>query len=283
MKHISFLSAATALTVFVFSSCTKVDLVEQPGNEALNAVKPGTANCQSVSYAFNNDLTYAPFQKTIDPVTQKVTSIKAGVYVISVSELLDMDVRYQNTNAYFLAKGSTTDTIMKASFDRKGRLLSIVGGNAPNENYLSTYFTYNKSGRLSQMKIDFNGGQLERQFYYDANGNCILRQEMESGGGYVAYTYNNAAKAANQAYFHEPVGFSENTFMLAKYMEWLPSLKPTNLLTRTVVIWDEGYQAMDATLSNHQLDAKGNLVSFVIDGVTNNISWNCGSSSTIKF
>ncbi len=280
MKQFTFLSAAAALT-FAISSCTKVDLVEQPVENELNALKLSKANCQSLSFIVNNDADYAPFQKTINPLTGKVSSIKAGVYVISVSEILDMDVIYKNNNTYFLAKGSSTDTIMKANFDKKGNLLSIVGGNAPNGNYLNTYFSY-KSGRVSQMKIDFNGGQLVRNFFYDGNGNCILIKEMEAGGGSISYSYNNARKAGNQAYFHEPVGFSHNTFMLAKYMEWLPSLKPSNLMTKTVVVWDEGYQAMDATLTDHQLDAKGNLISYKLDGINHVTNWNCGSSGIIQ-
>lgn len=278
MKQITFLSAATALALTIFSSCTKVDLVEQPLENELNKLKPGKSNCQSLSFVINNDWDYAPFQKTIDPVTQKISSIKAGVYTIVVQELLDMDIRYNNHNAYFLAKGSTTDTIMKANFDKQGNLLSIVGGNKPNDNYLPTYFSY-KSGRVSQMKIDFMGGQLVRKFYYDANGNCIMRKEME-GAGYVAYTYNSARKAANQAYFHEPVGFSENTFLLAKYMEWLPSLKPVNLMTRTVVYWDD-YQAMNETISDHQLDAKGNLISYKVNDIIHSTNWSCGSSPVV--
>ena len=280
MKQITFLSAATALALTIFSSCTKVDLVEQPAENELNKIKPAKSNCQSLSFVINNDWDYAPFQKTIDPLTHKISAIKAGVYTIVVQELLDMDVRYKNNNAYLLAKGSTTDTIMKASFDKSGKLLSIVGGNKPNENYLPTYFSYNKSGRVSEMKIGFMGSQLVRKFYYDGNGNCIMRKEME-GSGYVAYTYNPAGKAAGQAYFHEPVGFSENTFVLAKYMEWLPSLKPVNIMTKTVVFWDD-YQAMDATLTDHQLDAKGNLLSYKVSGITHSTTWNCGSSP-IKF
>jgi hypothetical protein len=290
MKQISLLSVAAAVVLCVFSSCTKVNMIDEQQENELSAKRKSTSNCQSLNYVIGTDTEMAPFQKTIDPLTGKVSSIRAGAYTINVAEVFNFDVKYSGQYAYFLSQGSITDTVLKAHFDKKGVLLSLTPGNAPNENYLPVTFEY-KGGKLSKMKIAFNGSNLVSDFSYDRNGNLKRIQEQPFNGepmGYVEYQYHPSMKASNQVYFHEPVGFSRNSFIIAKYMNWLPSTTPTNLLTRTIVNWGD-YEAQNVYIKNHQLDGKGNLVKYEVAGSAggesyeqHNITWSCPSTGALN-
>ncbi|MGZ5246039.1 MAG: hypothetical protein ACXWV5_03110 [Flavitalea sp.] len=291
MKKINLLSVAAAVVLFVFSSCTKVNMNDEQQENELSAKRNSTSNCQSLNYVIGTDTEMAPFQKTIDPFTGKVSAIRAGAYTIMVAEIFNFDVRYKDQYAYFLSQGSTTDTILKAHFDKKGNLLSLIPGNAPNENYLPIRFEY-KNGKVSRMRISFNGSDLVSDFTYDRNGNVTRIQEQPIGGqamGYVEYAYHPTMKASNQVYLHEPVGFSRNSFIMAKYMGWLPSLIPSNLLTRTIVNWEGEYEAQNVYLKNHQVDSKGNLISYEVAssaaGETyekHNITWSCPVNGSLN-
>lgn len=291
MKQISLLSVAAAVVLCVFSSCTKVNMIDEQQENELSAKRNSTSNCQSLNYVIGTDTDLAPFQKTIDPLTGKVSAIRAGAYTIKVAEVFNFDVRYKDQYAYFLSQGSTTDTVLKAHFDRKGNLLSLTPGNAPNENYLPVSFEY-RNGKVSRMKISFNGSYLVSDFSYDRNGNVTRIQDQPFGGqamGYVEYAYHPTMKASNQVYFHEPVGFSRNSFIIAKYMNWLPSLTPTNLLTRTIVNWEGDYEAQNVYLKNHQLDGKGNLIRYEVAGSAagesyeqHNITWSCPATGALN-
>lgn len=289
MNKISVYSVALASALVVFSSCSKVEQLNQ--NEDVAALKPivkSVSSCQADTYTTTNlsdaSSNFQTFQKTFDQVTGKVNFIKAGIYSIMVSEYLEMNVHWQTNRVAFTSASNPSDTILIAKFDKKGLLLSIVHGNAPNENYLPTNFQY-KAGRLSTMKVNFNGSQLVSNFTYDRNGNLKRIQELPFNGqdmGYVEYEYNTAVTASNQLYFDEPRGFNRNTFTLAEYMGWLPGLKPVNLRTHSKVVWEGGYQVHDVYYKNHVTDGSGNLTKYEVASSASDesyekheINWTC--------
>lgn len=296
MNKISVYSVALASALVAFSSCSKVEQLNQEEEvAALRPVVNAGANCQAVAYTTTNlsdaSSSYQTFQKTLDPATGKVNYIKAGIYSLMVSEYLEMNLHWQNNRVAFTAASNSADTILIAHFDKKGLLVSITQGNAPNENYLPTNFQY-KNGKLSAMRINFQGSQLVSNFTYDKNGNCKKIQELPLNGqdmGYVEYEYNTGVKATNQVYFDEPRGFTRNTFSLAEYMGWLPGLNPVNLRTHTKVVWEDGYEAHNVYYKNHVTDGTGKLTKYEVafspsdaSYEKHEINWTCPSTGTIN-
>lgn len=282
-------SLALVSTVLIFS-CTKVQL-ENPEQQTENAAQPAPvqSSCKPLSFVASSlldpDYTYSNFEKTTDPATGLVKTIKVGIYSGGgIGDYATFDVVYKNKTVSLLKSGSASDTALVIKLNNAGFADFASSGNSPDENFLPTRFKY-RNGLVATRKIALGGIELTANFSYDANKNLVLIQEVSQNGeepGRSEYTYDVSRKAGNQAYFDEPRGFSENTYMLLQYMGLLP-LQPVNVRTSSKVYWDSNYLVYDATLRNHQVDAAGKLVSYEsalsTDGETTSrytVNWSCG-------
>ncbi len=295
MKRVSLSCALIAGVLISSSSCTKVNELNPEAELQASRQKPQGVVCQSENYSLSAIADPASstqaFSKTFDPITGQVKTISAGIYSIMISEHLDMNVHWQKNRVAFTSSSSPSDTILIANFDKKGNLVSIVDGNSPNENFLPTTFQYNGT-RLSTMRVQFQGTELVSKFTYDRSGNVTRIQELPSNGttpGYIEYKYNTGATAGNQIYLDEPRGFNRNTFTLAQYMGWLPSLSPVNVRTQSKVVWEDDYEVHNVYYKNHQTDGSGNLIKYEVASDANSdayeqhvIGWKCPTTLVVQ-
>lgn len=270
--------------------CTKVTQVEALNDTVASGAKRNVSICQPISFysesASGPEIQYTTvFKRWINSTSGKPDRVLAGIS--SGGAIVDsilFSLVWEKNRVSFLRDGSPGDTVLVAYIDKNGLPLRIIAGNKPDENFLPTSFQY-RSGKISRMLIAFNGSQLVADFYYDKNGNCIRIQEKGDGTytpGRVEYTYSTSSKASGQIYADEPRGFSWNTYSLAEYSGLLSQNQPVNLRTGTMVVWEDNYVVYDMAIRNHQIDTKGNLISYdVVDPVDNStathhtIGWSC--------
>lgn len=280
---------AFCASVFV-TGCTKVEMVNA---EPETLSKPSASNpipCQALSFISSSimDPSYSVtgFSKSMDAASGQVQLITAGIYSGGgIEDSIALRAVYAKQSIAFVHRDRPADTVLVASLDKKGMVIATRDGNAPDFNFLPTSFSY-RNGKISTMKVALNGTSLSSNFSYDKNGNITLIQNVSQYGetpGRIEYSYDASRKAANQVYFDEPRGFSLNTYTLLEYAGLLPT-RPVNLRTAVKVMWEDDYEAYNASLLNHQVDGSGNLIQYEMknaggDEVVSRyrINWACGS------
>lgn len=285
--------AVSCALVFV-TGCTKVEMVNADPETLSKPAVNNTNPCQALSFTSTsiNDPSYSVtgFSKSMEPGTGQVQSLTAGIYSGgAIEDSIPFRLIYGNQSIAFIRRDRPADTILVANLDKKGLVTSTRDGNAPDFNYLPTSFSY-RNGKISGMKITLNGTQLSSNFTYDKNGNLLLIQNVSQYGetpGRIEYKYDLSRKAANQIYFDEPRGFSLNTYTLLEYAGLLPT-RPSNLRTGVRVMWEDDYEAYNADILNHQVDAAGNLIQYEMKHAGGDeavsrfqINWACGSGGDI--
>ena len=279
--------AGTAFTLF---SCQKVNSIND--EEVANKKKPKDL-CLISSFGYSNP---AISQQTIFTnhydLSGRSMEVEAGMFSGGVVfSNITLSLKWINGGVAFVNANAPQDTILIASFNKKGRVEKIIAGNKQNTNFLPTTFDYDKNG-LRAMYITLAGNTLTSYFNYDQKGNLISIADAPSTSvsipGKVEYTYDPNQKANNQFYFDEPRGFSWNTFSLLQYIGLFPELQPTNLRTSTRVTWGNNYQAYHMDIVNQQLDANGKLISYDIASPGSNttishfnINWSCNLSENL--
>jgi hypothetical protein len=282
---------STLIALFYLSSCTKVQLAEEQ-QESLNgkSVSISKSSCEALNFNAQSltdpDYHYSNFTKTVDGTTGKVTSIEVGIYSGgSISEWIKFNVVYKNKNIALVLADNNSDTAINIKLNSEGFADYTTNGNAPNANFLPTRFKY-KDGKLMRRNISFNGMDLVANYTYDRNGNLVLMQDVSLFGevpGRSEFSYDMSRTAKNQAYFDEPRGFAENSYMLLQYLGLLP-LTPKNVRTGSKVFWEDDYLVSDVKLTDHVIDGAGNLVSYktaspesTVPQSQFTINWSCGS------
>jgi len=283
----------TLMALFYMTSCTKVQMAEEQ-QENLNArsIPVSKSSCEALSFNAQSlsdpDYHYSNFTKTVDPATGKITAIEVGVYSGgSISEWVNFHVVYKNKSISLVYADSKSDTALNIKINNEGFAESVTNGNAPNANFLPTKLKY-KDGKVIRRNISFNGTELVANFTYDRNGNLILMQDVSLFGeipGRSEFSYDLSRTSKNQNYFDEPRGFAENSYMVLQYLGLLP-LTPTNIRTASRVYWEDDYLVSDVKLTDHVVNADGNLVSYksAAPGSTTafsqfTVDWTCGSKT----
>ena len=274
--------AGTAFTLF---SCQKVNSVND--EEIADKRKPKKDFCLISSFGYSNPAIpqQSIFTNHYDPSGRSL-EVEAGMFSGGVVfSNITLSLKWVNGGVAFVNANAQQDTILIASFNKKGRVDKIIAGNKPNGNFLPTSFDYDKNG-LRAMYITLAGNTLTSYFNYDPEGNLISIADAPSTSvsipGKVEYTYDPHQKANDQFYFDEPRGFSWNSFSLLQYIGLFPELQPQNLRTSTKVMWGNNYQAYHMNIVNQQLDANGKLVSYDVASPGSNttishynINWSC--------
>ena len=284
----AMICAGTAFTLF---SCQKVNSVND--EEIADKKKPRKDVCLISSFGYSNS---AIPQQTIFTnhydLSGRSMEIEAGLFSGgSVFSNLKLSVKWVNGGIAFVDASAPQDTILLASFNKRGRIDKIIAGNKPNPNFLPTSFEYDPRG-LRAMYITLAGNTLTSYFNYDHNGNLISIDDAPSASvsvpGKVEYTYDANQKANDQFYFDEPRGFSWNTFSLVQYLGLFPELQPTSLRTSTKVMWGNNYQAYHMNIINQQLDGNGKLISYDVASPGSNatishynINWSCNLTENL--
>ena len=277
------------ISILFLISCTEVQLMAQQ-QVSSNATSKAVLNsaCESMSFYAKSlsdpDYRYSNFTKTIDPTTRKVKTIEAGIYSGGgISKWIKFDVIYHEETISLVLAESSSDTAIHIKMNNDGFADYTIDGNNPDGNFPPTNFKY-KNGKVISRSIQFNGKELVANFNYDQNSNLVLIQEHSSNGelpGRSEYSYDVKRRAKNQAYFDEPRGFAENTYMLLQYMDLLP-LKPVNIRTASKVFWEDNYKVYDVMFSDQMIDGNGNLISYKSQSSLTNleisqfdINWTC--------
>lgn len=287
----NFILTLGVSSAIVLTGCSK-NMEVNNAVEDISGKSKGISSASCLSTSFTTTTTSGEpvntsFEKSIDPVTGMVNRIKTGVHDGgAINETVYFDVRYAENRVIFLKDGSSTDTVLTAYLNNKGAVENVLPGNAPHASFLPTSFTY-KGVKVSGMKISFSGNTTKASFTYDGYGNLIRIQEEAVNGvipGSISYGYNTAITAAGQAYHDDALGFTYNTYSLVHSMNLVPGTMPTNLRTRTTVYWQD-YMAYDAFISDHKIDGRGNLTSYLAGAqdpsgsrLKHSISWNCGGN-----
>jgi hypothetical protein len=274
-------------TAFSLLSCQKANSVRQEIEDKKNKNKD---LCLITSFSYSNSA--VPLQTIFTnqfDFSGRSLEVEAGIF--SGGAIVDnkpFSIVWTSSGLAFLDANAVQDTILIASFNRKGRIEKIFPGNKPSHHFLPTTFQYSNN-RLSSMGITLAGNVLMSYFDYDHKGNIRSITDAPSASvpvpGKVEYKYATNEKANNQFYFDEPRKFSWNSFTLLQYIGLFPELDPSNLRTSTKVDWGNNYIAYNMNINNHQLDQQGKLVSYDIvspgSGSTishYNINWSCNQS-----
>lgn len=284
----AIMCAGTALTLF---SCQKVNSIND--EEITDKRKSKKDFCLISSFGYSN--TAVP-QQTIFTnhydMSGRSMEVEAGLFSGgSVFSNITLSLKWVNGGLAFVNANAPQDTVLLASFNKKGRVDKIILGNKPNPNFLPTTFDYDGNG-LHAMYITLGSNTLTSYFNYDNNGNLISIADAPSASvsipGKVEYGYDPTKKASNQFYFDEPRGFSWNTFSLLQYIGLFPELQPTNLRTSTKVTWGNNYQAYHMNIINQQVDGNGRLVSYDVASPGSsttvshyNINWSCNAAENL--
>ncbi len=290
MKKSLTYGALLAGTAFTLFSCQKVNSIREDLDEKKN--KNDLCLISSFSYSNSSVPSETIFTNHYD-LSGRSLEVEAGVYSGgTIFTHLNFSVRWTANGIFFLDANAPQDTILFATYDRKGRVQGIFPGNRPNYNFLPTTFEYNNN-RVQAMNITLAGNAEASYFDYDQRGNLVSITDAPTTSvpipGKVEHTYATNEKADDQFYFDEPRKFSWNSFSLLQYVGLFPELQPVNLRTSTKVTWGNNYQAYHMDISNHQIDPKGKLVSYDIMSPGSpttishfNINWSCNFSDLVQ-
>jgi len=290
MKRSLCYTTLIAGTVFAMS-CQKMNSVI--GDE-ISDKKKSKDLCLINSFSYSNS--YVPtttiFTNNYD-LTGRALQVDAGLFSGgSVLSSAKLNVTWTTNGIAFIDANAAQDTVLVATFDKKGRVDKITPGNKPNAQFLPTTFTYSKN-RLQSMNITVAGNTETSNFDYDNKGNLISITDLATTSvpipGKVEYGYGTNEKAGDQFYFDEPRKFSWNSFSLLQYIGLFPELQPTNLRTSTKVTWGNNYLVYQMNIGNHQMDNQGKLVSYDVISPGNgqtvshyNINWSCNNSTFVQ-
>jgi len=291
MKRSLCYTILLAGTVFAFS-CQKVNSVI--GDELADKKKTRKDLCliNSFSYSNRNVPTQTLFTNHFD-LNGRTLEIEAGLFSGgSVLSSIDLNAKWTTNGIAFIDASAPQDTILLATFDKKGRIDKIISGNKSNSQFLPTTFTYNK-GVLESMTTTLAGKTETSNFNYDAKGNLTSIEDLPTASvpvpGKVEYQYAANEKASDQFYFDEPRKFSWNSFSLLQYIGLFPELQPVNLRTSTKVTWGNNYLAYQMNIGNHQVDGQGKLVSYDVmspgseQAISHyNINWSCNGGAFVQ-
>jgi hypothetical protein len=283
----------TLLAGTVFSlSCQKMNSAN--GDEVADKKKPKKDLCLINSFSYSNS--YIPTQTIFTnhfDLSGRALEVDAGLFSGgSILSSISLNVTWTTNGIAFFDANDAQDTILVATFDRKGRVDQIIPGNKPNYQFLPTTFTYSKN-QLQSMNVTVAGNIETSNFNYDNKGNLVSITDLPTTSvpvpGKVEYGYATNEKATDQFYFDEPRKFSWNSFSLLQYIGLFPELQPTNLRTSTNVTWGNNYQVYQMNIGNHQLDNLGKLVSYDVISPTSgqtishyNINWSCDNSTFVQ-
>jgi len=278
-------------TVFAFS-CQKVNSVS--GDEVADKKKPKKDLCliNSFSYSNTNIPTQTLFTNHYD-LNGRALQVDAALFSGgSPLSSIALSVTWTTNGIAFIDANASQDTILIATFGKKGRIDKIVAGNKPNSQFLPTTFTYDKN-QLESMTTTLAGKTETSNFKFDNKGNLTSIEDLPTASvpvpGKVEYQYATNEKAGDQFYFDEPRKFSWNSFSLLQYIGFFPELQPNNLRTSTKVTWGNNYVAYYMKIGNHQMDPQGKLVSYDVMSPTSgqtvshyNINWSCNNGTVVQ-
>ena len=271
--------------IFIVTSivaCNRKDFIPESGQPEVLSASGKKKNCDVVSFVFNSSLqTQTIIEKVIDPSSQEVQRIQAGVFSGGAIVPGWFTVYKTNNVLAFMRDGSLSDTILVVSLNSDGLPLQAVEGNSPDFQFLPTFFEY-KNNRLSAINILINGELKKSRFLYEGN-NLVAVHDVNPLGIITAkteYQYHPAIKVKQPFYLDEPRRFSWNTFSLLQYMGMFPETHGENLRTRTTVVWENNYMAYDRGVTNPFFDGEGKLVSYDVTDGSNlvgkySLAWNC--------
>ena len=278
-------------TVFAFS-CQKVNSVNN--DEVADKKKSKKDLCLINSFTYSN--ANVPIQTLFTnhyDLDGRTLQVDAGLFSGgSPLSNISLKVSWTTNGIAFTDANAAQDTILIATFSKKGRIEKIVTGNKANSQFLPTTFTYSKD-QLESMTTTLAGKTETSNFKYDDKGNLTSIEDLPTASvpvpGKVEYQYATNEKAGDQFYFDEPRKFSWNSFSLLQYIGFFPELQPINLRTSTKVTWGNNYVAYYMNIGNHQMDAQGKLVSYDVMSPTSsqaithyNINWSCNSGTFVQ-
>jgi hypothetical protein len=278
-------------TVLAFS-CQKVNSVNDDEAADKKRAKKDLCLISSFSYSNNNIPTQTIFTNHYD-LSGRTLQVEAGLFSGgSIQSNIPLNVKWNGNGIAFINANAPQDTVLIATFNRKGRIDKIVSGNKPNDQFVPITFSYDND-QLTSMNITIAGNAETSNFNYDSKGNLISIADLPTSSvpipGKVEYQYSSNEKGGDQFYFDEPRKFSWNSFSLLQYIGLFPELQPINLRTSTKVTWGNNYQAYYMNIGNHQMDAQGKLVSYDIMSPTSsqavlhyNINWSCNNGAIVQ-
>ena len=284
-KSNPYLSGLLVAGTAMFASCQKDDVLATEKEVIIENASAKSANCVAtafnVRYADGNKMV---FKTQFSPSAAQATRINAGVYHGGViTSNLDLDIKRQGRTLTVYKAGSSTESILVITLNNNRKVISAVAGTVADINFLPTEFTY-ENGSLSSMKMKNGSVETMSRFHY-SNGNIIKVEDVDAAGnisGQVQYEYDLGVKAAKQLYLEETRNFNWNTFTLLQYLGYFPELDPSNLRTRTKVLWANNYVVFDAKLQNHRVE-NGRLVSYEVTfpgssvTIPHEIQWDCAA------
>jgi hypothetical protein len=223
------------------------------------------------------------FRKTYDPsgkiLKEIVFSFTDDLTFSTILEYqLDLMVHQKGRIVFLIKKDSvqkapSADTVARIYLNQKGRPDSCIGTGALDEDAeghpAETEYYFYKDNRLQVVRnflvdggpIPTSGGDT---IHYDKYGN-------PSSFGSNSYQYDYTRTAKQQFYCDDYMG-GDDEFYLLQYLGYFPEVtSPPNIRT-FVTQFDEGARF---SLSNHQFDAQGRLISYAYFGSTPiTITWN---------
>ncbi|HYJ37944.1 MAG TPA: hypothetical protein VEV87_04985 [Chitinophagaceae bacterium] len=285
-KSLPYLALLTSTALSLFS-CQKDNSVQEDLPDKRNKDL-----CLVSSFTYSNSSVPSTtiFTNRYD-LSGRTMQVEAGVFSGgTIFTYITFDVKWTVNSVVFIDASAPQDTVLVATFDR-GRIEKILPGNKVNENFLPTSFVYS-GNRVQSMSITLAGKTEVSNFDYDTKGNIISISDLPTTSvpnpGKVEYKYAINEKAYEQFYFDEPRKFSWNSFSLLQYVGLFPELQPVNLRTSTKVNWGNNYIAYNMDIANHQIDQKGNLVSYDIMSPESsntvshyNINWTCNNPDVV--
>jgi hypothetical protein len=173
------------------------------------------------------------------------------------------------------------DTI-EVNFNSYGYATTVYTISASRVRTLQLTLTYNTSNPALIRLTKMNNVPVIN----DVKGNIISIKPTPNYG--VAYTYNLNSGAGKRHFYSPAIDPVVGNFILSDYfallelMQWIPMPRNTRTSVETFP-FVTGDDSRVVNLTNHQFDASGNLVRFIIDdgGIINdpylveNIGWHC--------
>lgn len=215
------------------------------------------------------------------------------------SYLLSFDVTYMDRQMILYETGHE-DTTAIIHFGANGRpdfavaLPWILGLGEPSPYYSGNYwqerqefrFQY-QGGRLSEVQTRWlsTGSQVYEWFpyvklLYDKGYKNVIEVQhfgimsLSYQSTFLSYDYSR--KATGQMYGDFYYGDYASLFVAFKYLNLFPELQSQNLLTYAKTGSEGSYPGLlEHFYSGHVLDGGGRLVSYMVNGETWNLNWNC--------
>jgi len=285
MKANSYAPGLLIGTAVILFSCKKVD-VRQDGYPSEKQVGK-KSSCFVTSLESSNAFTSQTVFKTTFNANGNAFRIEAGTYSGGViNSTVVLNVVYSDNSISFVNAAASSDTLLVATLNSRGKVQYIKQGNKPDANFVPINFDY-VNDRVSALHVSFAGNVETSNFAYDNRDNVVSISDEATPSvpvpGKIVYEYSNK-RAGQQFYMDEPRKFTWNSFTLLQYAGLFPELNPSNVRTSTKVWWGNNYKAYDMRIDNQKVDGNNNRTSYdvlepnsgkVIN--TFNLGWSCAN------